>query len=303
MNSMKNKTIVITGATDGIGKESATGLAELGATLFIVGRNIERGTAAGEEIRQKSGNQNIHFLSADLITVAGIQQLSEEITQRVDKLDVLINNAGGLYGERWETEDGVEALWAMNHLRPVQLTYALLPLLRAAASSRVINLTTSGHRFGKIDFDNLQGEKSYLALGNYGNSKLANLMVMNHWANELHKQGISFFAADPGGASTSMTDQMKPEYVPRWMRLMWPLMRLTFGHQDPLKSRKKAARSTIYAASAPELDGKTALYIAPSAKIGKAAKKVHNFQIQHRLSQVTSQQLGIKNQDFHLQHA
>lgn len=292
-NQMTNKTILITGATGGIGKETAVGLAKLDATLYIVGRNVARGQAAEADIRQQSGNKNVHFIAADLITKAGVSQLAQTLRQKLSQLDVLINNAGGLYGQRWETADGFEALWAMNHLSPFLLTWELLPLLKAAASARVINLTTSGHRFAKIDFDNLQGETSYVGLGNYGNAKLANLMVMTYWATELQKQGVSFFAADPGGASTEMTDQMSPEFVPSWMRLLWPLMKLSFGRQDPVESRRKAARSSIVAATAPELVGKTAVYLAPSGKIGKAARRANNRNQQEKLWHLTLSQLGL----------
>lgn len=288
---MNNKNILITGATGGIGKESAMGLATMGATVYIVGRNVERGQQAEAEIRQHSGNDAIHFLPADLSTKEGIHQLVDAVQQRTHQLDVLINNAGGLYGERWLTSDGYEATWAMNHLSPVQLTGELLPLLESGDASRVINLTTSGHRFARIDFDNLQGERHYIGLENYGNAKLANLMVMYYWAHELKQRGVGFFAADPGGASTEMTDQMKPEYLPRIMRPLWPIMRLTFGRQNAEESRRKAAQSTIYAAISADLNGQTSLYISPSNKIVKSSRRSYDQVVQGRLWAITQEML------------
>ena len=292
MNTLKDKIILITGATDGIGKETAIGLAKLGSKLFIVGRNLEKGKQVQEELKKATQNNEIQFLTADLINKEGINSLVKTIKERTNSIDILINNAGGLYGERWETKDGFEATYAMNHLSPTLLTWQLLPLLKKATKPRVINLTSSGHRFAKIDFANLQGEKTYLALSNYGNAKLANLMFMYYWAKDLKQQGISFFAADPGGASTDMTNKMKPEYVPAIMRPLWPLMSLSFG-RDPIKSRQNAARSSIFAASSADLNNQTALYLSPNNKIVKSSRLSYNIFIQEQLWDLTITQLEL----------
>ncbi len=283
--------ILITGATGGIGKESALELAKMGATVYIVGRDVQRGQKAEADIRQRSDNNAVHFISADLSIRAGIHALAEAVKQRTNRLDVLINNAGGLYGKHQLTQDGYESMWAMNHLSPVQLTYELLPLLKAGTPSRVVNVTSRAHRFGRIDFNNLQGRTNDVGLKLYGNSKLANMMVMYHWSAELEQHGIHFFAADPGSASTEMTDQLKPEYMPRLMRPMLPLMLLWSGRNDPEGSRRKAAQSTIYAATSDDLNGKTALYISPNSKVGKSSGGSYDKTVQSRLWEITQEML------------
>lgn len=286
------KNILITGATSGIGLESALKLAQQNATVFISGRNIPKGQEVVAHLRRKAGHARIHFLAADLLTVAGVKHLAQQLTQQVDHLDVLINNAGGLFGTRRLTPDGFEASWFMNNLGPLLLTSELRPWLRKAGTARVVNLTTTGHRFAKIDMRNLQGEHHYVPMSNYGNAKLANLMAMYHWAPDLHADGISFFAADPGGATTDMTAQMEPSFLPWFLRPLWPLMRASFGQKNPEESRQLAARSTVFAATAPELKGKTALYLNPDARLGRASRRARDIAGQAQVWDISQQMLA-----------
>ncbi|MEM7738047.1 MAG: SDR family NAD(P)-dependent oxidoreductase, partial [Deinococcota bacterium] len=295
--TLADKTVVITGATDGIGKETALELARLGATLIVVGRNPDKGKHVQVELQQYGQHQRVQFISADLSTRAGVNHLVDSLHNQTDHIDVLINNAGGLYGERWITSDDIEATYAMNHLNPLLLTWQLGPLLKQAEGARVINLTSSGHRFARVNMDNLQGEKHYIALGNYGAAKLVNLMTMYHWGDALAAEGIAFFAADPGGASTDMTAQMQAKFVPWFMRPLWPLMKLSFGRADPIASRQKAARSSIYAASSTDLNGQTGLYIASNGKVVKSSKLSYNTRLQKQLWELSMKQLELSPDD------
>lgn len=276
---MQGKVVLITGGTSGIGKETAKGLADMGASITLVGRNQVRGEAAVAELRQSTGNPHIDLITADLSAQAAVRQLAQDFLATHDRLDVLLNNIGGLYRTRWETVDGIEASLAMNHLNPFLLTQWLLPMLKASAPARIVNVTTSGHYFAKLDFANLQAEKWYRGLDIYTDAKLANLMTLYKLADQLEGSGVTINAADPGGALTDMTSAMTPEMVPWVVRLFWPFFRI---FQRSL-SLEKAAHSSIYAAAAPELAGVSGKYLNPSGKITKSAKRSYD--------QVTTQQI------------
>jgi len=151
---LSGKTMLITGGTGGIGKETARGLAKLDAHVILVGRDRARGEATVAEVKATSGNEHVDLLLADLSSQAAIRELAREVMARYPRLDVLINNIGGLYPQRWLTVDGIEATFAVNHLNPFLLTHLLLPVLEGGAPARVINVT-GGMPTGAIDLGNL----------------------------------------------------------------------------------------------------------------------------------------------------
>ena len=156
--SMVGKVVLITGGTGGIGKESARTLAEKGAKVLIVGRSEERALAAVADIVGTTRNPHVTYLLADLSSQAEVRRLAANVLAGHDRLDVLINHVGGLYRRRWVTVDGIEATLAVNHLNVVLLTQLLLPLLKQAAPSRIINVSSNAHRFAGIRWNNIQGE-------------------------------------------------------------------------------------------------------------------------------------------------
>ncbi|MEV0665552.1 SDR family NAD(P)-dependent oxidoreductase [Actinomadura luteofluorescens] len=254
---MRGKTVLVTGSTAGIGRETARRLALLGADVILLGRNLERARAAADELSREAAG-GVAVLTADLSNLAGLRRLAEQVTERYDRLDVLVNNAGGMNAERRLTRDGVEATFAVNVLAPYALTCLLLPLLRAAGNARVVNLT-GGMPDGTIDPGNLQGEKKYLGwtFAHYNQAKTA-LMAMSHrFASRLEEVTVN--VAYPGHAYTPGNQATPMRAFPYLYRPAAPLIRLL----GPLllSDMGKASRSSVHLASSPEMEGVTGAYV------------------------------------------
>jgi NAD(P)-dependent dehydrogenase (short-subunit alcohol dehydrogenase family) len=170
---MDGKTCLVTGATSGIGKETAIGLARLGATVLLVGRDRARGDDALTEVRRVSPTQAGELFLCDLSSLAQVRRLADEVLARRGRLDVLVNNAGASYGTRRVTEDGLEATFATNHLGPFLLTHLLLGRLVESGPARIVNVASDTHRWVKrVPWDDLQAERRYRAMAAYNLSKL-----------------------------------------------------------------------------------------------------------------------------------
>ena len=262
---MQGKTIIITGGTGGIGKETAIGLSKLGAHIIITGRNQQRGEQSVAEIRELSGNTKVDLLIADMASQAEIRQLVDEVINRYHRLDVLINNVGVLSAERQLTVDGPELNFAVNHLAPFLLTHLLLPLLQSSAPARVINVTGG---FPKtIDLENLQAEKSYSGIATYSHSKAIMMAASYEFAQRIKDSGVTINVAYPGVAGTDMTRNMSPAMMPFLMRLFMPIARRMMMRNNA--SAAKAARSSIYLASSPDVEGVTGHYFNTGSKVTK----------------------------------
>lgn len=172
---MKGKVVMVTGANAGMGKEISLALARMGATLVMVSRDQQRGDAARKDVVSATGNQQVELLLADLSSQKSIRNLARDFKARHDRLDVLVNNAGMSLPARSVTADGIETVFATNHLGPFLLTNLLLPVLTAAAPSRVVIVSSGVQAMAKIDFEDLQSAKSYSEIRSYNQSKLANL--------------------------------------------------------------------------------------------------------------------------------
>jgi NAD(P)-dependent dehydrogenase (short-subunit alcohol dehydrogenase family) len=251
---MQGKTVVITGGNAGIGKEAAVGLATLGARVVITARNEERGRAAYKEIVDRSGSSDVEVLALDLASFRSIRSFAVELLERVDRLDVLVDNAGLILRRRTETEDGFEAMFGINHLGHFLLTNLLLDELRASAPSRVVVVASDAHQSAKqgLDFDDLQSERSYKWAKVYGKSKLANIYFARELAHRLEGSGVTSNSLHPG------------------------FVRSQFGQGGDLGtlygfgikylaapfaiSQVKGALTTIYLASSPEVEGATGGY-------------------------------------------
>ena len=158
---MRGKVAIVTGANSGMGKEISLGLARLGATLVMVSRNRQRGEAARAEVEQQAGNSSVELLVADLSSQQSIRKLAGEFEAGHDRLHLLVNNAGMSSPRRTETADGLETVFATNHLGPFLLTNLLLPVLKASAPSRIVTVSSGAQAMGKLDFDDLQSARSY----------------------------------------------------------------------------------------------------------------------------------------------
>jgi NAD(P)-dependent dehydrogenase (short-subunit alcohol dehydrogenase family) len=246
-------TILVTGATAGIGFATAAGLARLGHAIFVTGRDEERGRSAADELRRHAGTGDIDFLRADHSTVRGNLELAATVVGQVEQLDVLVNNVGGIYSERWETADRYEGTLAMNFVGPAALTRALLPLLRQS-EARCVNIVSSAFAMFKGDpFGDLHSLETYVGIRAYARAKLLNVM----WTQALaeRERELTVYLVNPGMAWTPSIERLERRAVPAW-RFVWPLVRWLQRRASP----EKAARTPIHVASAAEISERSGTY-------------------------------------------
>jgi retinol dehydrogenase-14 len=254
----RGRTVLITGATAGIGYETARILAERGAQVVISGRDADRGERAAAAIRGESGNERVRFLQADHSTVGGNQELAERVIEAFAGLDVLVNNVGGSYATRWETTDGYEATLAMNLVGPFALTRRLLPLLRANAPARCINVGSAAFQIWKRDpFEDVQSRGHFVGAEAYAQTKLLNLLFTLALARRLAPEQVTVNTLHPGLSWTEMTQSMTPDTMP-FPKPLWPFLRLL----QRLGSPAKAGRRVAFLASSPDIAAYTGAYFA-----------------------------------------
>ncbi|WP_194972689.1 SDR family NAD(P)-dependent oxidoreductase [Aquiflexum lacus] len=276
------KNILITGATSGIGYAIAKDLLSKGHRLIITGRNEMSAKKAVDELKIATKSEDIDYILCDMSQSDAVFELTNKVKQKFEKLDVLINNAGTLHGRRAETNDGYESHLAINHILPALLSTQLKPLLMKSNDARIVFLTTMGHRFSKVNLDDLQSKKRFYGFEAYGMSKLMHLMWNYAMAEEWMEDGIKVFAADPGGAKTSMTNKMDASYMPFPFKLFLPLMKLTVGG-----SPEKAAQSAINLATDEQFEKMTAIYLNYKGKVIKSSKYSYNKDIQSKVKDLT----------------
>jgi retinol dehydrogenase 12 len=196
---MADKTVIVTGASSGIGLETAVVLAAGGARVIVTARDAGRGQAALEQIRERSGG-NCELVLFDLASMASVRAGAAELLKKTDKIDVLVNNAGLVLSSRIETEDGFESTFAINHLGPFLLTSLLLDRIVASAPSRIVNVSSTAHSSARngLDFDDLQSNKGYRPMKVYGESKLANIYFTTELARRLEGKGVTANCLHPG---------------------------------------------------------------------------------------------------------
>ena len=238
MRNVAEATILVTGATDGLGKRVARELAAKGTTVLLHGRSPERLEATLEEIRSQTSSQKVGSYVADLSSLAAVRDLVDRILSEYDRLDVLVNNAGIIVQERKESEDGYELTFAVNYLSHFLLTSLLLPLLKGSAPARVVNVASAGQ--SPIDFDDPMLERGYDAMRAYSMSKLAQIMFTLELAERLSDTGVSVNALHP---ASLMDTKMVQD---------------TFGYT--MSTVEEGADATVHLAASPELEGVTGRY-------------------------------------------
>jgi NAD(P)-dependent dehydrogenase (short-subunit alcohol dehydrogenase family) len=266
---LHDQVMLVTGATDGIGQQTALDLAKLGARVIVHGRRAEVARSVCTEIRSGSGNDRVDFLLADFSSLAQVRALADQVLQKYDRLDVLINNAGLYLMERLISVDGHEMMLAVNHLAHFLLTNLLLDRMKTCAPSRIINVSSGSHHRGALDLDDLHSQKSFHGLTVYSNTKLANILFTHELAERLKGTGVTVNALHPGGVSTK-------------------LFRGTNG-----VSVEEGAATPVYLATSPEVENVTGKYFVKQ-QIAETSAIAHDRKLQRELWKVSAELTGLE---------
>ncbi|CAA9436753.1 MAG: Short-chain dehydrogenase/reductase SDR? [uncultured Rubrobacteraceae bacterium] len=269
MRNLTEATVLVTGATDGLGRRVALKLAERGATVLLHGRSIERCEAVLEEVRRQTGGEESRYYLADLSSLATVRGLAEQIFSEHDRLDVLVNNAGIIARERKETEDGVELTFAVNYLAHFLLTNLLVSLLRGSSPARIVNVASAGQ--STVDFRDVMLERGYNAMRAYTQSKLAQVMFTLELAERLQGNGVTANALHP---ATLMDTKMVLE---------------TFGRAS--SSVREGAEATVRLAVSPELEATTGRYF-DGTREGRANRQAYDAEARKRLWDLSEELCG-----------
>lgn len=277
---LSGKTCLVTGATFGIGKETALGLARQGARVVIVGRDASRTGETVLWLRRQSGNDQIDFLLADLSSQAEVRRAAAEFKRTQDRLDVLINNAGAIVTKREITVDGFERTWALNHLAYVLLTLELLDRLEASAPARVINVASTAHARVGLDFDDLQSARNYSGFKTYSRSKLANILFTYALARRLDPASVTANCLHPGVVATGIARNMNPAF------------KLVFAAITPwLTTPKQGAATSIFLAASAQAAGVSGKYF-DKCKPARSSDLTYDVGLQERLWEISLKQTG-----------
>ena len=224
MDDLKGKVILVTGGNSGLGYESVKAFAGKGARVVLASRDLQKGEAAKAKILEAYPAGMVEVLELDLMDLGSIRSFTNQFISKYDRLDVLLNNAGIMMTPYFKTKDGFEAQMGTNHLGHFALTGLLLDLIKNTSGSRVVNVSSNGHRFGKMDFDNLLFEngKGYTPTSAYGRSKLSNLLFTYELQRRLEDKNIdaAALAAHPGASRTNLDRYLKGKF---WYYILWPL--------------------------------------------------------------------------------
>jgi retinol dehydrogenase-14 len=269
--SMSGRVVMVTGGNAGMGREIVRSLAALGATVVMVSRDRARGEAALAELRQQTDGGEIELLLADLSSQQSIRDLVREFQALHDRLHVLVNNAGVTQPRRFETADGLESVFATNHLGPFLLTNLLLQVLTANAPARVVTVASGAHAMGKIEFDDLQAVRGYNEIRAYNQSKLANLLFTYELARRISGTGVTSNAADPGFVKTNL-------------RVPFPYSIFSFMRG----AATDGARPAVFLASSADVEGFSGRYFNRKGE-AKSSSLSHDEDIARLLWEVSVQ--------------
>jgi NAD(P)-dependent dehydrogenase (short-subunit alcohol dehydrogenase family) len=278
---MKDKICLITGATDGIGKETARCLGKQNAQLILVGRNPEKGEKVQKKLIAITGNDQIDIMTADLSNMNAIQKLSAEIHKKYNKLNVLINNAGAFFSKREITDDGFEKTFALNHLGYFLLTKLLLDLIKKGKDPRIINVASGAHIGATLDFDNLQGKNDYSGWAAYKRSKLMNIMFTYKLAELLKDTPITVNTLHPGFVRTRFGDNNTGIVG----------IGLNLAKKIGAISIKKGAETSVFLATSPTVKGVSGKYFV-KCKPEKSSSSSYNKSDIDRLWRTTDECLS-----------
>lgn len=269
---MEKPVILVTGATDGIGRQTALELLRKGARVLVHGRTEQKAVAVAETLAKDSGSSDVMVVSADLSSMSEVRRLANDVANRIDRLDVLLNNAGVFMSERRVTADGFEMTFAVNHLAPFLLTHLLLPQLKKSEQGRIVTVSSIAHSRGRIDFNDLTAAGYYHGYTAYAASKLANVLFAYEMARRIQGSSMTSNVLHPGVIATK-------------------LLRTGFGGGGgPLE---EGAATSVRLALDPALAAVTGKYFADRREQVSSAMS-HDRELQRRLYDVSAKLVGIE---------
>ena len=280
MTDMNGKTVIITGANQGIGKASAIALGKMGAKLVIVCRNAEKARAAVKEI-EEAGAKDVELLVGDMASQKDIRRIADEFKAKHDRLDVLLNNAGVLVTSRRTTVDGIEETFAINHLGYFLLTNLLLDVLKKSAPARIVNVSSEAHRNAKMHWDDLQFESGYGSFAAYGQSKLANILFTRELAKRLEGTKVTANCLHPGVIASGF-GQTYGGFMSFVIKIAHPFM----------ITPEKGARTQVWLASSPDVEGISGKYFDKCAE-KRPNKAAQEEAAPKRLWEISEQLTGL----------
>lgn len=267
---MLGKTVLVTGSTDGIGKQTALELAKMGASVIVHGRNINRAQKTAGEISSLTGVA-VNFVVGDFTSLDQVRQLADDVLKKVERLDVLVNNAGVYMLERQMTGDGFEMSWQINHLAPYLLTSLLLERMKSSAPARIVNVASIAHNQARLDYENLQGEKEFKPYRVYCLSKLGNVISTIYLAEKLAGTEVTVNCLHPGVVETK-------------------LLRTGFNMQGA--TLESGAQTSLFLATSPSVEGVTGKYFDDCREVSPSPVSLDPVERQ-RFMDVTNKMLGL----------
>jgi NAD(P)-dependent dehydrogenase (short-subunit alcohol dehydrogenase family) len=279
--SLAGKHCMVTGASSGLGRATALELARMGATLTLVCRSRSRGEDTAAEIARTTGNREVRLMLADLSIQQSIRELARDFLEHGQPLHVLVNNAGVFNLSRKLTADGIEEVFAVNHLSYYMLTLLLLERLKQSAPARIVNVASAAHRHGTINFDDLGNQRSYRPMRVYGSSKLANILFTYELARRLEGCGVTVNCAHPGAVASGLGANNG-----LMARMAMPLIGLF------MRTPERGAATQIYLASSPEVEGVSGGYYV-DCKPARSSAESYDTGVARRLWEVSAAMTGV----------
>uniref|UniRef100_H3D810 Retinol dehydrogenase 12, like n=1 Tax=Tetraodon nigroviridis TaxID=99883 RepID=H3D810_TETNG len=278
---LEGRTVLITGANSGIGKETAIDLAQRGAKVIMACRDMDRAQTAVKDVIERSGSQNIVCMKLDLADSQSIREFAEAVNQGEPRLDILINNAGVMVCPYGKTADGFEMQMGVNHLGHFLLTHLLLDLIKRSAPARIITVSSMAHAWSSIDLDDINSEKSYDKRRAYSQSKLANVLFTRSLAQRLEGTGVTTYSLHPGVVQTDL-----------WRHLSGPEQFLMRFAKPFSKNSVQGAQTTIYCAVEPSLEKESGGYYSDCAPASCSAA-AKNDDLAQKLWELSCQLLSL----------
>lgn len=281
---MNGKVCLITGATSGVGRVAAQELANMGAAVIGVGRDIKRSSDTCAEIRDITGNTNVEYLVADLSIQAQVRDLAREVSERHKRLDVMINNAGAFFLRRKVSAEGIEMTWALNHLNYFLLTNLLLNKILTSEYARIVNVASGAHYRGEIHFGNINLDKGYNGWKAYCQSKLANVLFTYELARRLGSTKVTVNALTPGFVATRIGHN-----TDRLLKYLVQLVQRMRG-----KTPQEGAETILYLASSPDVEGVTGKFFIENNAV-KSSPISYDTECAHKLWDISTRMTEVQS--------